>query len=306
MAQFYYDLSQTHPTGRRWPFVVQKPDVDSNVVTLGPNKLADGSDVFTIDVDDQDLKANLYMGLQLGDFDAVLKMRRRRNATKNFVNTGNGLYLRSDHADGYAGLGYYVALGAVPSSMSYLGLYRRGDVGDVTLLMVQNGGLSSKHGSLDYGNFATFLRVSCIGSQIKARVWWEDEPEPETWPVAGTDATFSTGDIGIQIQGYSTLTDLYFLSVGTQGDSAPLAPASGPGAVAGSVKKPDGTAADGYLVRCYDRASGAQLGETLTDSSGAFAFTVPAYAASVYCLAVDQLGNTWNAPVADLITPAIA
>jgi hypothetical protein len=74
--------------------------------------------------------------------------------------------------------------------------------------------------------------------------------------------------------------------------------------VAGIVYQPDGmTLATGYTVRLYDRATGELRAETTSDGTTAeFSFTLLDDSV-VYLVAVDQVADTWRAPLIDLIVP---
>lgn len=149
-----------------------------------------------------------------------------------------------------------------------------------------------------------FMRFQCIGTSLKCKTWKHPDPEPATWNISATDSTFSSGQVGISYPNNNQEFISSFLSVGTGGDPPTSSFPGGNKTVSGTLLKPDGSVADGYIARCYHRESGALLGEILTDAIGAFTFSLPISSLEkVYCLGIDQLGNSWNAPIKDLISP---
>lgn len=315
MAQFYYDLSIA--ANGKWPYfckgVLPNIETANGIRSVGRGINASvNKPSFNIDRDNQNIWLHIGMGLNLSDFDAVLAFARNRVSTQNFVNVGGGLYFRSNTGSGSSrGDGYYAVFGTMSSSNYRSGsLYRRGTGGvagaQVSLQTVSNAMLSSLFSYADALGKVVYLRVNASGQRFRVRAWWEGETEPSTWPIDFTDSDtgWTTGDIALQINGYEQLHNYLFLSVGTDGDSAPLSYPGGNRVIAGTLLKPDSSPAEGYMVRCYHRASGVLLGETLANSIGAFSFSLPIPTSEkVYCVGVDQLGNTWGAPFKDLISP---
>lgn len=149
------------------------------------------------------------------------------------------------------------------------------------------------------------MRLSISDGQCRCKLWWDGETEPANW-ASSAAYTVVPGNIsaGIILPVYGGSVEVDFISVGTDGDSAPLSYPGGNRIVAGTLLKPDGSPADGYIVRCYHRVTGVMLGEVLSNAIGAFNFSLPiSQSEKVYCVGVDQLGNTWNAPIKDLIAP---
>lgn len=315
MAQFYYDLSIA--ANGKWPYFCKgsKPDIvaSNGIRSAGRSfNTSVNKPVFNIDRDNQNIWTYSSMGLNLSDFDAVVAFARNRNSTQNFSNVGGGLYFRTNGPDGgSAGTGYYAVFGTMSSGGYRSGaLYRRGQGGvagaQAALQTSAQGLLSSLFTHPAALGKVVYLRINAQGQRFRVRAWWEGETEPTTWPIDFTDSDtgWKTGDIGLQTNGYEQLHDYLFLSVGTDGDSAPLTYPGGNRIIAGTLLKPDGAPATGYMVRCYHRETGVMLGEMLANSIGAFNFSLPIPATEkVYCVGVDQLGNTWNAPIKDLISP---
>lgn len=149
-----------------------------------------------------------------------------------------------------------------------------------------------------------FVRFQCIGTSIRCKVWKHPDSEPGSWAIDTTDSTFAAGQVGISYPNNKQEFISSFLSIGTGGDPAPLSYPGGERTIAGTLLEPDSLPADGYIVRCYHRESGVLLGETLSNALGAFGFSLPiSEDEKVYCVGVDQLGNTWNAPIKDLLSP---
>ncbi|HDS1834392.1 TPA: hypothetical protein QEM98_000477 [Stenotrophomonas maltophilia] len=153
------------------------------------------------------------------------------------------------------------------------------------------------------GKEIKWARVRNVGNQLQLRMWNDGTTEPSTWTTYTNNAITVAGKISLGWQaGNDRIKRIYQVGIGTAGDTAPSAIPGGSRTVSGTVRTPTGDLASGYIVRCYARSSGVLLGETLTDSGGNYAFSLT-YADKVTCLAIDQLGNSWNAPVKDLVTP---
>lgn len=313
MAQFYYDLSIA--ANGKWPYFCK--GITPSIATDGIRSLGRSFNTsvnkpsFNIDRDNQNIWLNIGMGLNLSDYEVVVSFARNRNSTRNFSNVGGGLYLRTGGTGGSSGSGYYVAFGTMSSDNYRAGaLYRRGTSGvegaQVNLSTLSNTLLSSFYSFADALGKVVNLRVRITGQRFRVRAWWEGEVEPTTWAIDFTDSDtgWVSGDIGLQVHGYEVLHEYFFLSIGTGGDSAPLTYPGGNRIISGTLLKPDDSPADGYIVRCYHRDTGVMLGEMLANEIGAFNFSLPIPATEkVYCVGVDQLGNTWNAPIKDLISP---
>lgn len=218
-----------------------------------------------------------------------------------YNNDGPGFYARvsgqpSDNQNYYE----LQSAGTVTSASSF---FRKRVAGTSTDLGSGSGGINK--------SVPVWYRFQVTGTTLRMRSWNDGTTEPTTWGHTVTDSSisaagyFAFGALGASGTGYGTSAGtryrLFQLSFGTDGDAAPSTLTR---VVAGTLLKPDGGAANGYLVRCYCRSTGALLGETLANSIGAFSFTVN-ITDNVYCVGIDQLGNSWNAPVKDLITPSV-
>lgn len=299
MAQFFYDLSIAVPG--QWPvFAMRTGSAPST--TNGKRAISRADGFLVVDKDEANVWDFVPFGHDVSDVDLLLKMQRRRVNSTLYVNTGNGIFLRG----GGDSSGYYVGLGSVTTSSSttvhrVACVYRR-HVGSGQTKLAEFDALPTRSPRSDMMRFASFLRVQMIGSRLKAKAWWEDAPEPIEWQVDLTDATYASGDIGILIQGYDSLTDLHFLSMGTDGDPAPFSYPGGPRYVARTVLNPDGSPAEGKVVRCYTRDGGVLLQEQVTNSGGHVLFELT-YPDEVYVIAIDQDGNTWNGIIHDMVLP---
>lgn len=149
------------------------------------------------------------------------------------------------------------------------------------------------------------MRLSVSDGQCRFKAWWDGETEPVSW-YASAPYTINSANksAGIILPVYGGMVEIDFLSIGTDGDVAPLSYPGGNRIVSGTLLKPNGSPANGYIVRCYHRETGGMLGEMLSNEVGAFNFSLPiSTTEKVYCVGVDQVGNTWNAPMKDLISP---
>lgn len=245
------------------------------------------------------------------DFEALVRFRAARAANwgaTSYFNGGGGLIFRwSGNPDGG---GYLVAAGGAANGGDLTAASRaiRAYLAGVVSSNIQTTTstyLPAYSADTRTRNFIT-MRLLVSGNNIKARAWLDTVTEPSTWGLDFNRTDFPlAGKIGIQL--YSSIEGrVYdFLSIGTDGDPPPVSMPGGNRLVQGMLLRPDDTAAEGYVVRCYHRNSGVLLGEVLSGTGGAFAIEVPVPTTErVYCIAVDQLGNSWNAPIKDLITPA--
>lgn len=317
MAQYFYDLSIA--ANGQWPHFCKgvKPSINlsGGIRSAGRGfSTSLNQPCFNIDRDNQNIWSSIGMGLNLSNFETVVAFTRNRNSTQSFTNTGGGLYLRTkDGLGGSNGDGYYVAMGSMSSGNYRSGaLYRRGTAGvggaQTSLATASGNLLSSLFSYADALGKVVYLRVNVSGQRFRSRAWWQGETEPAAWAIDFTDSDtgWTSGDIALLINGYELLHNYLFLSVGTNGDSAPLSYPGGNRIIAGTILKPNGSPADGYIVRCYHRATGVLLGEMLSNTLGAYSFSLPISTdEKVYCLGIDQLGNTWQAPIKDLISPVL-
>lgn len=303
MAQHFIDFNGS--PANDWP-----PAIKAQLAASGFNPGAGyrsmpGGRTFTMDKTIANVWSFIPLGISTADGEVLLKYRKRREPFPSaFNNTGSGVFFRA-LASAPNTDGFYVARGANDSAnYRYLSAFYRDAAGSQTLIGQQSTALSTLHSETDktYWNFYTLLRVRFQGTAIQARVWWEDETEPATWQLTATGSQkVAAGQVGILCHGYSELVDFAWVGVGTGTDAAP---SSAPRVVSGTVRTPSGELAAGYLVRCYLRATGQLLAEGLTDANGAYTFTLQT-AEKVTVVAVDQLGNVWNAPARDLITPLV-
>lgn len=200
--------------------------------------------------------------------------------------------------------GYYLSLGT-GSHYNRLSLVRREANGNWTMVVGGSSrptisGLSSVK---DFRTKKVLLRARIAGSNLMAKAWVEGHPEPEGWMIDVADATWSVGDAAIGIYSRGSIQETYFVTLGTDNDPAPMPETR---VVVGAVLLPDSSPAAGYIVRCHRRQNGLILAETLTDSAGNFTMDIQVLPdEQVYCLAIDQLGNSWNAPIQDLVKPSI-
>lgn len=309
MTQYFYDLSITDRSGK--PVIPKGPASpswqNSNVKVGKVNGLfaqlgfkSGGADA----------ELGLAAGIDATNVEALLKTSVSfYNYGTDYSNTGGAAFFlraqNSQWSNARATNGYYFALNGAGSLSLHARTLRVYSYADNAYgsLNVTGGTQMSAHTSSAFDEFY-YLRVRAQGSQLMAKAWHESESEPSGWMLSTTDSTFAgSGDVFINFARGSAYC-VPFFSVGTDGDSAPLSYPGGNRVISGILKKPDGTPAEGYLVRCYHRATGMLLDETLSSSSGGFVFSLPIPSTEqVYCLAIDQLGNSWNAPIKDLIAP---
>lgn len=315
MAQYFYDMSIGKPG--EWPALLKGPaplpNSSAGVRSIGYGKNVISNEPCAIfDKNTENIWNSVGLGIDVSDFEVVLHVSMNRiTDSQSFVNVGGGLNFRRNLgvSSGSSGDGYYFAFGTMSlNSYRSASLYRLGSNGvagaQAQLQVVgSNAFMSDIYTLAESRGQPRFLRINVSGRRIRARAWWKSEAEPTAWPIdfTDTDTGWTHGDIALHINGYEQLWNCFFISVGTNGDPAPLLLPGGPRVVAGVVRDPLGVAVgEGYIVRCYHRASGAILGETLTNLSGAYSFEVNLMQSEeIYCLAIDNLGNSWGIPTVD-------
>lgn len=311
MAQYFYDLSIVDKSGV--PVMPKGPR--SPVWTSATAKLGKVKGMFAqlgFTPGGSDSEPGLAAGISATDVEVLVKSSISfYNYGGDYGNSGGvALFLRaqnSEWAGGRAKNGYYFCLngsGTLSNHSRTLRVYGYKDGTYGALNFVSSSLMSAPTSPLKiFGEFF-YLRAKIQGTNLMAKVWKEGEVEPSFWMLSTTDNVFTgPGDVFLSLGG-GVAYAVPFFSIGTNGDPAPMSFPGGNRVVAGTLLKPNGSPANGYMVRCYHRESGYLLGEVLASASGAFSFSLAIPTTEkVYCMGVDQLGNTWNAPIKDLIAP---
>lgn len=305
MAQHFFDLSIGKPG--EWPYFFkgEKSIYEENTMLVRYQ-----NDGVLISSQDSLHKSNLLGLGNVSDFDIIYRTSfSGRAASQSYTNTGpNTIVARASgiNASGRPRNCYYAAINAnisQSSNGSSIILYKIVD-GTQTSLTTSQSVISSIPSIATAKQNDVMVRFQGVGSNLRVKAWRADTDEPSSWQQSIIDSSHATGDVGVIHHGFELEYVSRWISVGTNGDSAPSSYPGGNRVVAGTLLKPDGSPADGYIVRCYHRATGVMLGEVLSNAIGAFNFSLPIPATEkVYCVGVDQLGNTWNAPIKDLIAP---
>lgn len=311
MAQFFYDLSVANPNGGLWPAVMKGSKGSENhasIAYIGPAISGVNTRGFLVEkARGQTAHSSIAAGVSSVDTEVLYKVSGSRGSDSTFNNIGPAaVFLR---ASGFAETGrpencYYVANGnSAGISSQYDLTLCKVVAGSQTVLSSASSVITS---SIDHRDLFLFIRLQALGNTVRARMWREGAAEPTSWQVSVTDTSITgAGDAGFIAHGFGGKFVAQFLSIGTEGDAAPLTYPGGGRSIAGIVKQPNGDAAVGYKVRCHHRDSGVLLAETTSVALGAFNFSlnIPS-TEKVYCLAIDQVGNSWNAPIKDMIEPS--
>lgn len=312
MAQFYYDMTICKPN--KWPlfFKGNRPALGSAVLAMGVNK-ASASPYFS---QKKNGSENIWyvptFGINEADVEVLVKYKIPpfSSLSGGFSNTGPvGIFLRTTPGPftGQPSKSYYAATGGQLSDYDKLSLWKRDTLNSIP--QTQVGGITGPTISIpsfpNTMDLFAFLKFRVNGTTLQVKHWLASDTEPVGFAINTTDSSITTaGDVGIYFSGYMGEVGVSFVSIGTGGDTAPLTYPGGNRIIAGTLLKPDGAPAGGYMARCYHRETGVILGEVLANELGAFNFSLPIPATEkVYCVGVDQLGNTWNAPIKDLISP---
>ena len=306
MAQFFYDFKDTLP-GSNLP-----NGLTDRIFPLSANfefdisKLEDGIEIWLRN--SASGTGNFTSSVMYGpavsaqDCECLVRLVGTQYNGGSFFNDGPTFVCRAQTTGGYTD-GYEISWGGLLSASSVF-IRRRVSSSNTTILSsgTNPAGISRES--------PVWLRAGVSGSTIRMKSWADGQPEPAGWELERTDTNITAAGVfffgirGASGSGFGptagTKYRIFQLSFGTDGDSAPSSVSL---TVTGSLTTPSATIAVGYIVRCYNRDTGALLDETMTDASGNFSFTVSSED-RVYCMAVDQLGNMWNAPIRDLITPS--
>lgn len=225
----------------------------------------------------------------LADFELLLKFSSVSKSARNSLNIGNSVAFRINED------GYWLARSSNSSTSRMLRLYK---------ITNQNSNIGSSSDNVyppdpAVATWSTwqFLRVKVLGTSITAKIWNEGSEEPATWQLTTTNSLFAAGKLGFGISGYTDYPMLYsFISVGTNGDSAPTSFVGGLRTVAGTLLNPDDSLAIGKKVRIFDKETGYMLGEQITNSVGQYDFKVES-TDLVQIIGVDQDNNEWEPPI---------
>lgn len=307
MAQHFFDLSIGKDAN--WPYLLKGESAEYNESVSIGNFVKDGFQISSI----SNYHCSILAGIgEVADVDVIQRVSySTRVPTSTYNNTGMAVVVARASGVGVTGRPsncYYAALNANTSATlngKDLIIYKIVD-GVQTSLTSSGSVITSLPSLIEAKQTDVYIRLNCSGSTIRAKAWKVTDPEPASWQCVVTDTSLAGGDVGVIYSGYGLEMVSKWLSVGTGTDSAPLSYPGGNRIIAGTLLKPNGSPADGYLVRCYHRATGVLLGEMLSNTLGAYSFSLPISTdEKVYCLGIDQLGNTWQAPIKDLISPVL-
>lgn len=312
MTQYFYDLSIVDKSGIPvMPKGARSPGWTSTNAKFGKVDGMFAQLGFT--TRGIDSEPGLAAGISVADVEVLLKSSISfYNYGTDYANSaGPALFLRAQNSEwtsGRAKNGYYFCLNGSATLSDHsqklrVYSYENGTYG--TLNFLSDSLMSQPIEPLKIFKEFFYFRVKAQGTNLMAKAWKESEAEPSSWMLSTTNNLFTgPGDVFINL-GRGAAYVVPFFSIGTDGDPAPMSFPGGNRVVAGTLLKPSGLPADGYVVRCYHRESGYLLAETLTSVIGTFSFSLPIPSIEkVYCVGIDQLGNTWNAPIKDLIVPA--
>lgn len=228
----------------------------------------------------------------LADFELLLKFSAVSKNALNLYNIGQSAVFRISGGDGY-----WLSRASNGATNRSIRLYKITDQNS-------NIGTSSNTAYPADPTVATwrawqFLRVKVLGTSIMAKIWNEGSEEPATWQLTTTNSLFTSGKVGFGISGYTDYPMLYsFMSVGTNGDSAPTSFVGGLRTVAGTLLNPDDSLAIGKKVRIFDKETGYMLGEQVTNEYGQYDFKVELSQNDlVQIVGVDLINNEWKPPI---------
>lgn len=311
MAKYFYPLYMARPG--EWPshFTGNVPQTSgSSIAYIGPgvNGPSNSREFVKRGVSEEATSHTCLMGISAADVDILYRARLSPvPASSAFSNNGPiccvaRASFSSGGATGRPTSCYYFTNGQSTTNSSTSNQRSVTLIKNVGGTLTQLGAVAS-NALANPSNWETapavLARLQCIGTTIRGRMWYENETEPETWHVSVTDTDLSSGDVGFIMHGYGQRCAASWLSVGTDADAAPSVPTR---QVFGTVLTPTSTPAVGYRVNVHDQISGVLIGSQLTNASGEFDLSIN-YTGPIYAVAIDQVGNTWKAPIKDRIMP---
>jgi len=149
------------------------------------------------------------------------------NQFSDIENAESLIQIRTNPTSGGVDVALFLAATAVSGGIEgYLCRVDRGFTGlriarvddAVSTTIASNSGLSLTD------NVLFNLRFQKSGTTLRCKLWREIDPEPGSWSLTTTDATYTSGDAGLLVQNNDRQVYFYSVGFGTNGDSAPDAP----------------------------------------------------------------------------------
>lgn len=233
----------------------------------------------------------LYVGNHSeNDLEILYKIRVLGNSSQAFTNTGPAVFF---NVDNNVNTRYELSINGNTSISSNL---------RTTTVYNYNGSfntLESKASSItdvtNKYNKYFFIRARKTGTQIRFKVWFEEEVEP-TWIHNITNNVFSGKYACIQLSQNNCNAVIPFISIGTNGDSAPMS--MDKRKVVITLKNPNNIVAANTLVRLYLKETGALIEEQITNENGIAIFLINVYENQlVTVVGVDENNNEWKPPI---------
>lgn len=233
----------------------------------------------------------LYVGNHVdNDLEVLYKIRAIGPASQTFTNSGPSIFFNVDNNIGNR---YELSTNSNTSVTSHL---------RTTTVYNYNGSfntLESKPNSIpdetNKYNKYFYLRARKTGSQIRFKVWFDGQVEPD-WLHNITNSTYTGKYACIQLSQVGCNVIVPFISIGTNGDSAPMTMEKRKVIV--TLKNPNNTVAANTLVRLYLKETGALIEEQLTNENGIAIFLINVYENQlVTVVGVDENNNEWKPPI---------
>lgn len=296
MAQYYYDLGVSSVQRKEITMLpIMGGSTDALSLFTRDEKSLTSSTGFSPDPLGRQVAntSRFITNETFSDCDVLVKLKRIVLGSVDFFNAGPSIIVRAGGVNTLNG--YQISVGAGPTYRS------------LRMYTIANTNSNIGASSTDYLPVKTplelatqwmYIRARLMGNIIQARCWYEGSTEPNTWAFTSNRSEYSSGGVGILLQSNDEGCMFDFMSVGTDGDLAPLSPIYR--SVFGVVLDPSDNIVGGATVRLYDRKSGTLLGQGISGADGTFTLqTSLPENIEVYCLVVDNNGNSWEIPTAD-------
>lgn len=226
MAQHYFSFERER--GGDWPSAVRQAEAAAGWNATKSNILAIAAGpVLSVSTSSAVVFNSLRFPVSSGNIEILASIRRGRSEIAKYTNGGPGIILRTQSSGDPFGHGYFASLGSGGDQnyARYINLARR-IVGGETILGSSPNALSAVADIWESTAKFAYLRVRAVGTAIKVKGWWESDPEPSLWGIEVNRPANeeSGGSCALFVPGRACLAEFKFVSMGTDGDTAPSAP----------------------------------------------------------------------------------
>lgn len=117
-----------------------------------------------------------------------------------------------------------------------------------------------------------YIRGRVNGSNMYAKTWYADEPEPAAWQITASNTTYKSGYTTIGNVTYTSSAIVQYISFATNGDTAVLQPTE-KRIISGILKSPDNQPVANTKVHLSFYDTNVPVSYTTTNADGEYIFT---------------------------------